>query len=123
MPLTVAGSVAVIAFAWWRMRPVRDSVRFAFVLATAAAILVSYHTLTYDLSLLLPVVLLLFAAPEPESSRRSDVDIVLLVLLYLAPLFEPFWPWVNQFCWPVLIPIWVFLKLGCGRSPESAAAS
>ncbi len=123
MPLTVVLSAAVIGTAWWRMRSVRDSVRFAFVVATATAILVSYHTLTYDLSLLLPVVLLLFAAPEPEFSRQSQSDIVLLILLYLAPLFESFWPWVNQFCWPVLIPIWVFLKLGCGRSPESAAAS
>ncbi len=121
MPLTIAGSAAAIVIASCRMGPIRNSVRFAFVLATATAILVSYHTLTYDLSLLLPVVLLLFAAPEPESSRQSQADIFLLVLLYLALLFEPFWPRVNQFCWPVLIPIWVFLKLGRSRSAESVA--
>jgi hypothetical protein len=121
MPLTIACSAAVIVIAWRQMGPVRDSVRFAFVLTTASTILVSYHTLTYDLSLLLPVVLLLFAAPGPESSRQSQADTVLLVLLYLAPLFQPFWPRVNQFCWPVLILIWIFWKLGRFRTGESAA--
>jgi hypothetical protein len=103
------------------MGPIRDSVRFAFVLATATTILVSYHTLTYDLSLLLPVVLLLFAAPGPESSRQSQADIALLVLLYLAPLFQPFWLHVNQFCWPVLILVWIFWKVGRFRNVEAAA--
>ena len=36
------------------------SVLFSFNLATIAAILVSHHALTYDLTLLLPAVLLLF---------------------------------------------------------------
>ena len=121
MPLAIACSSIVIVIAWWRLRRIRDSVRFAFVLATATAILVSYHTLTHDLTLLLPVVLLLFAAPEPESSHSSQVDLVLLVLLYLALLCEPFWPRVNQFGWPVLILIWLFYKLG--RSAEPVAGS
>jgi hypothetical protein len=121
MPLTIACSAAVILIALWRTGPIRDSIRFAFVLATVATILVSYHTLTYDLSLLLPAALLLFAAPGLESSCQSQADTVLLVLLYLAPLFDPFWPWVNQFCWPVLVLIWLFWKLG--RTAESVAGS
>jgi hypothetical protein len=123
MPLTIACSAAVILIALWRMGLIRDSVRFPFLLATVATILVSYHTLTYDLSLLLPVTLLLFAAPGPESSRQSQADTVLLVLLYLTPLFEPFWPRVNQFCWPVLVLIWLFWKLGRGRTAESVAGT
>ena len=118
IPLTIACSAAVIAIATWRIRS-GVPVRFAFVLATATAILVSYHTLTYDLNLLLPVVLLLFAAPEFEASHQSEADIVLLALVYLAPLFDPFWPRVNQFCWPVLIPIWLFWKLRRSSCAES----
>jgi hypothetical protein len=123
MRITIACSAAVLLIAWWRMGPIRDSVRFPFLLATVATILVSYHTLTYDLSLLLPVTLLLFAAPGAESSRPSQADTVLLVLLYLTPLFEPFWPRVNQFCWPVLVLIWLFWKLGRGRAADSVAGS
>jgi Glycosyltransferase family 87 len=123
LPLTIACSAAVILIAWWRMGPIRDSVRFAFVLATVVTILVSYHTLTYDLSLLLPVTVLLFAAPGPESSRPSQADTVLLVVLYVTPLFEPFWPPVNQFCWPVLVLIWLFWKLGPGRTADSVAGA
>ena len=118
IPFTIACSAAVMAIAMWLIRR-RISVRFACVLATATAILVSYHTLTYDLNLLLPVVLLLFAAPELESSHQLQADIVLLVLLYLAPLFDPFWPRVNQFCWPVVISIWLFWKLRRSSYAES----
>ena len=118
IPFTIACSAAVMAIAMWLIRR-RVSVRFAGVLATATAILVSYHTLTYDLNLLLPVVLLLFAAPELESSHQLQADIVLLVLLYLAPLFDPFWPRVNQFCWPVVISIWLFWKLRRSSYAES----
>lgn len=123
MPLTIACSAAVILIALCRMGPVRDSVRFPFLLATVTAILVSYHALTYDLSLLLPAALLLFAALGTESSRQSQADTVLLVLFYLTPLFEPFWPRVNQFSWPVLVLIWLFWKLGRGRTAESVASS
>ncbi len=123
MPLTLACSAAAILIALWRMGPIRDSIRFPFLLATVATILVSYHTLTYDLSLLLPVTLLLFAAPGPASSRPSQADTILLVLLYLTPLVEPFWPRVNQLCWPVLVLIWLFWKLGRGRTAESVAGA
>ncbi|MFI5110751.1 MAG: glycosyltransferase family 87 protein [Terriglobales bacterium] len=123
MPLTIACSAVVVAIAMWRIAAIRDSVRRVFVLATAAAILVSYHTFSYDLSLLLPAALLLFAAPDPESRRPSQADVVLLVLFYVAPLFEPFWPHVNQVGWPVVILVWFFWKLGRDGTPESGAAS
>ena len=123
VPLTIACSAAVVLIAWWQMRPARHSVRFAFLLATATTILVSYHTLTYDLSLLLPLALLLFATPASVSSDRSQADIVLFALLYLLPWFDPFWPKVNQFCWPVVVLTWLFWKLGSGRAAESVARS
>jgi hypothetical protein len=90
MALTIACSGALIAIAWWMIRSAGESVRFDFSVASTTAILVSYHTLTYDLSLLLPVVLLLFAASEYEVRRQSQGDTILLVLLYLVLFCEPF---------------------------------
>jgi hypothetical protein len=121
--LTIACSAAVLLIAWWRMGLIRDSVRFLFVLATATAILVSYHTFSYDLSLLLPAALLLFAAPDRNSGRPFRANVVLLVLLYVAPLFEASWPHLNQFSWSAVILGWFFSKIGTGRPAESAAPS
>lgn len=123
MPITIACSVAVLVIAWRRMRVMRDSVRATLILATAAAIFVSYHTFIYDLSLLLPAVLLLFAAPAPESGGQFQTDIFLLIGLYVAPLFESPWPRANQFCWPVVIALWFFWKFGQGRFAEAAAGT
>lgn len=123
MPLTIACSAVAVVIAMRRIVSIRDSVRGVFVVATATAILVSYHTFSYDLSLLLPAALLLFAAPDPESSRPSQADVVLLVLLYVAPLFEPFWPHVNQVGWPVVILVWFYWKLGRDGTAESGVGS
>ena len=85
MPLTLLCSAAVVAAVPWRMAPAGNSRRFDFVLATAAAILVSYHAFSYDLSLLLPASLLLFAAAVPEPGWPDGMDILFLVLLYVSP--------------------------------------
>jgi hypothetical protein len=121
MLLTIICSAAAILIVSWRMGLIRDSIRFAFILATVTAILVSYHTLAHDLSLLLPVALLLFAAPEQESNRQSQTGAILLVLLYLVLFCEPFWPHVSQFCWPVLVLSWLFWKLSRYRTAGTVA--
>jgi hypothetical protein len=121
-PLTIVCSAVVVVITLWRMAPAENSRRFDFVLATAAAILVSYHTFSYDLSLLLPAVLLLFTAPVPEEGWPPRTDILLLILLYIVPTFDTFWPHVNQFCWPVVFLSWLFWKLGEGCATELAAS-
>jgi hypothetical protein len=131
LSITIACSAVAMAIALWRMASTRGSVRRDFTLATVTAILVSYHTFSYDLSLLLPVALLLFAAPVftaakadaavPESGRQSQTDIVFLALLYLAPLFDPIWPHVNQFGWAVVVLSWFYWKLGRGCPAASTA--
>jgi hypothetical protein len=112
MPITIMCSAVVIVAVLWRMAPPGNSRRFDFVLATVTAILVSYHAFSYDLSLLLPAVLLLFAAPVPEGRWSPGMDLLFLVLLYVSPTFDTFWPHVNQFCWPVVIMSWLFWKFG-----------
>jgi hypothetical protein len=112
MLLTVVASTVVLVVAWWAMRTMKDCSGFTFGLATVAAILVSYHALTYDLSLLLPVALLLYALPGSEENGQRKADIILLVLFYLAFFIEPNWPHVNQFAWPFLILGWMLHKSG-----------
>jgi hypothetical protein len=123
MLLTLAGSVALVLVTLWLVKTGDHSLRFAFALATVTAILVSYHTLTYDLSLLLPAVLLLFSAPGKGTRREAQADTVLLVLLYLIPLSESCWPRVNQLGWFVVVLVWLFWKFGRDSSAESGAAS
>ncbi len=118
MPLTLLCSAAVVAAVLWRMALAGNSRRFDFVLATAAAILVSYHAFSYDLSLLLPASLLLFAAAVPERGWPDGMDILFLVLLYVSPTFDTFWPHVNQFFWPVVILSWLVWKFGTAYAAQ-----
>jgi len=118
--LTVACSIALVLIVMWRVRTKHTALRFAFTLATVVAILVSYHTLTYDLSLLLPVVLLLLTAPTDQNGSQTRADTILFVLVYLLPFCEPFWPRLNQF-WFLPVVYWIFSELG-RRQPAGVSA-
>jgi Glycosyltransferase family 87 len=112
--LTAVSSIVVVAVAMWRMRSRQNSARFSFTLATLAALLVSYHALTYDLVLLFPAVLLLFAAPAPD--RRMDkADLGLLILLFLIPRFDLLGPSLSSVVWFALLLAWLFWKRDLGR--------
>jgi len=76
--VTILCSVALFLVTLTRVKIEGTPIPFTFSLAVVTAVLVSYHLYAYDLSLLLPVVLILFA----ESFER---DIGLLVLLYTTP--------------------------------------
>jgi hypothetical protein len=106
-PITIACSAILLGLAAWRIR-MQSSTRFAFALATAVAILVSYHTLTYDLSLLLPAVLFLFAQSANGIETQAQADNLLLVMLYLVLAIEPLCPHISQFAWPPLVLGWIF---------------
>lgn len=113
--LTLTCSVALILIASWKIRKVPDSICYAFGLATVTAILVSYHALAYDLSLLLPVVLLLFSRQDPMQATRTRVETtLLLLLLFLTPLYVLLLLWlpVHVFCWFSLVLLWLFWRLG-----------
>jgi alpha-1,2-mannosyltransferase len=120
--LTLVCSIVVSVLAMWRIRVGRDSARFSFALATVAAILLSYHALTYDLSLLLPLLLLLFSAPEMRPPRETQVDIVLLVSLFLIPGLEPLGHSLSSLSWFALILIWLFRKFNRGQTAPAAFA-
>ncbi|MBI3646411.1 MAG: DUF2029 domain-containing protein [Acidobacteriales bacterium] len=112
--LTLVCSTVVVVIAMWLLRTGRDSARFSFTLGSVAAVLVSYHALTYDLSLLFPAVLLPFSAPR-QDRRIEQADTVLLVLLFLIPWFELLGPSFSPLAWFMLLLVWLFWKRGSGR--------
>ena len=113
-PITLACSAIVLGLAAWRIR-LQSSTGFVFALATVAAILVSYHTLTYDLSLLLPAVIFLFAESPGATEAQAQAGNLFLITLYLVLAIEPLCPHISQFAWPPLILGWIFWK-GNGRA-------
>lgn len=84
-------SLALLSFVAWRLRLTssRDSFDLNFSLALAATMLVSYHVVSYDLSVLLIPVFLLANHLLGEGSlhRRSALLVVAGIgLLFFAPL-------------------------------------
>ncbi|MFY9562480.1 MAG: glycosyltransferase family 87 protein [Terriglobales bacterium] len=114
--LTFVCSIIVAVMAMWRIRTGRDSARCSFALATVAAVLVSYHALTYDLSLLLPSMLLLFSAPGMRAPRETQADIMLLVLLFLIPRFELLGHSLSPLGWFALLLVWLLGRLSRGQT-------
>jgi hypothetical protein len=109
MWVTIAASLVAIGLVAWVVNKRGASVRLLFGMASVTAILVSYHTLAHDLTLLVPVVLLLFATPTLEQAEEVRSDTILLVLLYTILWASAHWSWLSPlWCLPVLI--WIFRK-------------
>jgi hypothetical protein len=84
--------------------------RFAFTLATLTAMLVSYHALTYDLTLLLPSLLLLFSEHGRGTKLEVQRDILLLLFLFLSPRFDLPVPWLGPLTWMGAFLSWLCWK-------------
>ena len=120
MAVTLVCSIAVLWATQSRVRRGDESLLHTFSLATIAVILISYHTLPYDLALLFPSLLGLLASAVAENERLSGADTGLLVLFFLTPLYVMLWLQWNQFAWFGLLLIWFMLRIG-GRSATSVA--
>ncbi len=121
MALTLVSSMAIFLAAFWRVRQRRDSVAFSFGLATVATILVSYHLLHYELSLLLPVALLLFSASAQTEWGDARADISPLLLLFLTPLYVLLWFHLNHLGSFALVLLWLFWRLTRGKTWDTRA--
>jgi hypothetical protein len=122
--------MAVLAIAMWQVRKPDVSMRFVFVVATVTTMLISYHLNPHDLTCLLPVVLLLFAAPvivspgarpiaAPGAENRGGMraDVILLVSIYLLFFGSLLWQWLSPWwCLPVLG--WIYWKFPHGHAAE-----
>ncbi|HUM05663.1 MAG TPA: glycosyltransferase family 87 protein [Terriglobales bacterium] len=106
--LTIAASIALFLFTLRKERKNDHSIVATFGLGTVVTMLVSYHGLPYDLILLLPIALLLFAG-QVEAANRMDT--ALLVVLFLTPLYAFLWLRLNQFAWFALVVIGLLCRL------------
>jgi len=119
--LAMVCSLIVLGMTWWRIGRRKTSIRYAFVIAIVTGILVSYHTVIHDLTLLLPVVVLLFSASCAESRAAMWTDTGLLLLLYTAVLLgSAVWPGLNPWWW---IPVLFWIGRVFGNGEEEAVAA
>jgi hypothetical protein len=131
--LVVASSVVVFFLALRRIRNGRDSILFASGLAAVTTILVSFHALSYDLTLLLPTALCLLSRlagvegkkAEGKKAEGKKIDaptILLVVLLFLTPLYIFLLLAVDRFFWFSLILLWLYLRLMLTPAPAEVPA-
>jgi hypothetical protein len=112
--LVIAISVALLLVAGWRATASRTSVPQAFSLATAAAVLVSYHAMPYDLTLMFPLVLLTLSAFC--SGASYPLHAAFLLLTFLSPLYIFLTIRTDRLGLLALIPIWLFWWSGWSSS-------
>lgn len=108
----LASSIAVLAAAARRIRKGQDSLVYIFCLACVTTLLVCFHALSYDLTLLLPFVLfLLGAALTKNGGRHQVVTNLLLFILFLTPLYIYLnFEW-SQFFWFAFVILWLYFRL------------
>jgi hypothetical protein len=110
---TIGASLAIVALVAWVVSRHHSSTQFVFGLATVTAILVSYHALAHDLTLLVPIVLLSLARTLSATEWEIREDTILLVVLYTILWASAHWGWLSPlWCVPVLI--WIFWKYDRG---------
>jgi hypothetical protein len=123
--VTVAAIVcatAALGIVLWKVGRRATDARFVFAVAIVTCILVGYHAVTHDLTLLLPVVLMLFSAPEATTRTEMRVDVALFIAVY-AILFMGswFWPWLNPWWWIPMV-VWICRNYGSGDAAVPVAA-
>ena len=108
-------SAAALGIVLWEIRRRGGGTRFVFAVASVTCILVGYHAVIHDLTLLLPVVLMLFsAAAATPSAMRADT--ALLVVVYTSLFMGSWlWPWLNPWWWIPMV-VWISRKYGRGEA-------
>lgn len=121
--LILASSLLVFFVALRRIHNGRDSAIFVSILAAVSTILISFHALVYDVSLLLPMVLFLLSRTLGVSGTKIDTwTILLTILLLLTPLYVFLWLVVGGFVWFSLILVWLYLRLVLTPAPAEVPA-
>ncbi len=117
----IVGGAAVLGMVLWKVGKRGTGTRFMVAAAIVTCILVSYHTVIHDLTLLLPIVLMLFAAPGTATRSEMRADAALLVAVY-AILFMGswIWPWLSPWWWIPMV-VWICRKYGRGDTAVGIA--
>ncbi len=102
---TVVASLAVFAFSVWQIRPARilGNTERIFSFGTLCSLLISFHALKHDLTLL--VVPIMFVCAECAQAARGALDARVRAFLL--------WPVLFLFCTPALVFLWLGLGKFC----------
>ena len=121
--LIAVSSFAVLGLAVWRILRGNDSVIYCFCLAAVATILISFHALLYDLTMLIPLALFMLAGFVSEKPIDAGWERALLLLfLFCAPLYMYLQLDVDRFYRFVLILLWLFWRLLRTKTPVAEPA-
>jgi hypothetical protein len=119
--LIFGSSVAVFLVALRRIGNGVDSISFSSSLAVVTTLLVSFHLLTHELILLLPLVLILLSQLV-DGETKLDGKWFLVFILFLTPLYV-FLLWqVDQFFWFSIILLWLYMTLVLTPAPAAVPA-
>jgi hypothetical protein len=122
LALSVAvSSVGVFVAAARRIHSGRDGLAHSFCLAIVTTILVSFHALPYDLTLLLPVVLFLLGAAMTDSESGPG-RLLLLFVLFLSPVYIYLVFQVGQFFVYGLVMLCLYVRLLRMHAPAAEPA-
>jgi hypothetical protein len=123
---TVAAIVcatAALGIVLWEVGRRATGTRFVFAAASVTCILVGYHAVIHDLTLLLPVVLMLFSSPGTATRSEMRVDVALFIAVYASLFMGSWcWPWLNPWWW-IPIVVWIYTKYGRGDGQLLAGAT
>jgi len=121
--IVLAVSLVVFLVALRRILKGPDSIIYSSSLAVVTTILISFHALVYDLSLLLPMSFFLLSRMVNSERKAIDARTILLVfLLFLSPLYMFLWLVVGRFFWFSLILLWLYLRLVLTPVPDEVRA-
>ena len=122
--VTVAAIVcaaAVLGIVLWKVGRRATDTRLVFAVASATCILVGYHAVIHDLTLLLPVVLMLFSSPGAATRSEMRVDVALFIAVYAILFMGSWtWPWLSPWWWIPMV-VWICRKYGCGDAAVPVA--
>ncbi len=120
--LTVFLSLVVFALAWHRIRCGNDSPSYCFCLATVVTMLMSFHTLAHDATILLPLALFLLGAAMREDLPGTGEARLLLFLLFLSPLYIGLLFRANAFFSVGFLVLWLLVRLLRMHAPVAESA-
>jgi hypothetical protein len=105
-------SLLVFFVALHRIHSGPDSIMFMSSLAVVTTILICFHALVYDLTLLMPMLFFLFARMVDVKVKKIDPKVFVPVfLLFLSPLYVFLLLVVDRFFWFSLVLLWLYAWL------------
>ena len=114
-------AAGVFGIVLWKIGWRGEVTRCVFAVASVTCILVGYHAVIHDLTLLLPLVLMLFSATGAATRWEMRADTALLIVVYTTLFLGSwFWPWLNPWWW-IPIVVWIGRKYGRGDAAVPAA--